>query len=896
MTKELDELERKVDGMIKEIHDHKKKKIKNFLLVTGACAVVGLSGLAIYLNYQEDVLSQHQQETVEKELVVEKPLEKKLIVKDTVATLPEGMKEIFNTKTAEEYYLSGNELFTKTNYSESIKDYTEAINLDSQFSDAYYLRSVANIMVKNFDSGINDFEKGKEINLNETLIEQYKSYFSDAYFQRGKTHAKENSLDKALSDFKQALDLQPNSLTYSLRGDIFLKRNDFSKAVNEYNLALNLDASNKIALMGKIASQLELGKLFPALDNYEKALQFYSDDKSPDFVFFLEFKHFLGAIGYYGSETKEKIKSEKYFIPLRTKFTQAYYQRGKKREIAQNLESAIDDYSKAIEMGPEFGDAHFSRSLIRLNSNDFDGAISDYENGKKLPLKDHPSDSLEVVIAGAYYGKAISLANEKKYGQAIENFNENIRRRPGHPEDVFFQRAKIRFENKEYHKAITEIDQAFNSGNYVPGYAYLIRGKAKFELGSLEEAITDFERGRASYSYNDNSVFKNLYQSELGNAYLQRSLQNIQKGYLDQAKEDYNGGLALSPHDSLVSRVKKNLGKVYFEQGVAYADGNEGLDRNNKAVELFDLAIEFDPNNADAYYWRGAAACRSGYAASTDMTVSNYETGQRLDPNNLLAKRFSKEYAQGFYFKGQHSLEANNYREAIKYLSTAISFGSEWDSLSYSLRGRAFFFTDKYDKAISDLNEYIRTSPKKEDGYYFRGRAWYAKGNLDKSFKDFNEAIRLCDSSYGCKFDSNMYFFRGHVNFDRNNFDDASSDYTEAINIEARQGYISITGYYWRGRSSFSNYKFEEAADDFSQVINTSKDNTFKSEAYFYRGESYRIRNDLTSAVDNYSSAIGLNPNYGEAYYQRAMAWDKKGEEEIAKKDFAKAKELGFTK
>ena len=46
-------------------------------------------------------------------------------------------------------------------------------------------------------------------------------------------------------------------------------------------------------------------------------------------------------------------------------------------------------------------------------------------------------------------------------------------------------------------------------------------------------------------------------------------------------------------------------------------------------------------------------------------------------------------------------------------------------------------------------------------------------------------------------------------------------------------------------------------------------------------------------AIEDYSQAIRLDPQYAKAYYNRGIAYGNLGQQEIANRDFAKAKELG---
>src|SRR6266545_3738910 len=67
---------------------------------------------------------------------------------------------------------------------------------------------------------------------------------------------------------------------------------------------------------------------------------------------------------------------------------EAYFNRGRTRQekratsaqsFISNLDGAIDDYTKAIEINPRFAKAYNSRGSARFYKGDHDGATADFE-------------------------------------------------------------------------------------------------------------------------------------------------------------------------------------------------------------------------------------------------------------------------------------------------------------------------------------------------------------------------------------------------------------------------------------------------------------------------------------------------------------------------------------
>jgi tetratricopeptide (TPR) repeat protein len=66
------------------------------------------------------------------------------------------------------------------------------------------------------------------------------------------------------------------------------------------------------------------------------------------------------------------------------------------------------------------------------------------------------------------------------------------------------------------------------------------------------------------------------------------------------------------------------------------------------------------------------------------------------------------------------------------------------------------------------------------------------------------------------------------------------------------------------------------------QVLTESQ---IQSVTYFDRGVAYYKQGNLTQAIEDYTHAIKLNPEYADAYYNRACMYEKIGEKLLAEKD-----------
>ena len=73
----------------------------------------------------------------------------------------------------------------------------------------------------------------------------------------------------------------------------------------------------------------------------------------------------------------------------------------------------------------------------------------------------------------------------------------------------------------------------------------------------------------------------------------------------------------------------------------------------------------------------------------------------------------------------------------------------------------------------------------------------------------------------------------------------------------------------------------------------TKEHNQECAETYYNRGLAHNKNGELDKAIENYTKAIELKPDYADAYYNRGGTWLRIGEREKAKSDLATARNMG---
>jgi tetratricopeptide (TPR) repeat protein len=202
--------------------------------------------------------------------------------------------------------------------------------------------------------------------------------------------------------------------------------------------------------------------------------------------------------------------------------------------------------------------------------------------------------------------------------------------------------------------------------------------------------------------------------------------------------------------------------------------------------------------------------------------------------------------AKLYYNSGNDAADKGNYEEAVKNFSEAIRLAPNYAN-AYFNRGDAFDEAGEYDKAIADYSEVIRIE-QSADAYLNRGVVFNKKGEDDLAIADLTEAIRLdpnCDKAYSLR--SAIYKSKGEI-------DRAIADKEIALKLVDPEAYNRI------------KKEMEE------------RNSGISAEEYVHRGAEAEKQGNYDKAIEYFSEAIRLKPNFSDAYFNRAYTYAHKGE------------------
>src|SRR5439155_94389 len=268
-------------------------------------------------------------------------------------------------------------------------------------------------------------------------------------------------------------------------------------------------------------------------------------------------------------------------IGPKPKGAEGFLNRASARRFNGDVNGAIADYNRAIELDPKNASAFNSRGMLKKSKGDLDGAITDFNSAIEL------NENFAIAYKNRGDAKQAKgdAAGAKEDLKRAGELDPRLRDEESSADHVDRGTAK----GKET-KSAASVEDFFN------------RAGVKKAAGDLDGAIADYDRA-IQLDPKDAAIYNN------------RGLAKQEKGDLEAAIVDFNRAIQLNPKDAVAC---SNLGNAKRDKGDL--DG---------AILDYNRAIRFDPKYAYAYYDRGLAKKQK---SDLDGAIADYNRVIELDP------------------------------------------------------------------------------------------------------------------------------------------------------------------------------------------------------------------------------------------------------------------------
>src|SRR5947208_1519670 len=362
-------------------------------------------------------------------------------------------------------------------------------------------------------------------------------------------------------------------------------------------------------------------------------------------------------------------------IDLDPKSEPAVYRRGALKLQKGDNNGAIADLTRAIELSPNTADYYSDRGLAKLRKRDNDGAIVDFTRAIELDPKN----------AIAYRNRALAKNIKKDADGALGDYNRAIELDPKNA-NAFNNRGNIKKSKGDLDGAIADFTSAIALNDKL-AIAYKNRGEAKQAKGDSAGAKEDLKRAGeldprlmsqesraaaeksplpATQARDDESV------ADLVN----RGIEKGKDGDLDGAIADFTRASELDPKDDAPYYNRAQAKSLKKDRAGAVADytqaielgstnpaaynnrGNARAQNNDRdgAIADYTRAIELKPDYARAYYNRAVTKKAKGDKAGA---AADFKRAKELDPK-LASEGSAEDHVDRGIAKGREKESAGS--------------------------------------------------------------------------------------------------------------------------------------------------------------------------------------------------------------------------------------------
>ena len=335
------------------------------------------------------------------------------------------------------------------------------------------------------------------------------------------------------------------------------------------------------------------------------------------------------------------------------------YSEGVKLKNAGNYNEALTTFKEAIEKNPENADALYEAGWLSNELKEYDDAITYLQKAKQLKA-----------TATVFFELGYAYENSGKKNEATETYKKALELYPKYY-DAEKHLGDIYYEDKNYATALNYYKRYFEASKVDDAYYYYKAGQCANNLKDYADAILYLEK----YEPGTRKDFAKKY-TQIGYAY-------YMTGYNDDAINAYQKALEANPTDGAVLR---GIADIYYAN----------LEDYNKALEYFNLALQYDEKNSGDCY---------------------YKTGW-------------------IYIQQQ------KYEQAIVVLEKAADYDTK-DADSREQLGYAYFMLNKYDEAILQFNKSIELDPQSGISYFYKGLSYASLNQKENAMEAYAQLKSL---------------------------------------------------------------------------------------------------------------------------------------------------------
>lgn len=370
-----------------------------------------------------------------------------------------------------------------------------------------------------------------------------------------------------------------NATAYAVHGASLTMLGDWKNGQAEIEKAVKLNPNNGLFLA-------MLADVYYAND--QKALIKSATDRA-----IVALRNPQTAYEYFGramiynrlNKNNEAIADYSKAIQLKPDFVRAYGKRAGIYYDLKDAQKAIFDYTQCTNMAPNYTAAYYYRGFIYMDQGRYDAAIDDFTKTVKI----------DPAYMYAYLNRGICYVNLKRYNDALYDYEEVAKLDPNYWE-VYLYRGHVYYQQTYFQNAADEYTKAIQK-RPKEAMSYVYRANTYSQLRDPEKCLMDF------------LTAENL-NPKLVDVYLNRGNVFYNAEMYEDALKDYKKVIELNPKWS----------GAYYNAALAL----QGDQKFTEAINYFQKAIDIDPKNLSAHLEKAYAYDAIGNKKAADEARKKY--------------------------------------------------------------------------------------------------------------------------------------------------------------------------------------------------------------------------------------------------------------------------------
>jgi tetratricopeptide (TPR) repeat protein len=268
---------------------------------------------------------------------------------------------------ADNFYVQGGEKYQKKDYEGAIAAYSQAIQLNPNYVEAYKSRGDARSELQDNQGAIADYNKALQINPN----------YASSYLGRGTVRGTLRDERGAMADFNEALRINPNyAEAYLKRGTYrYYRLKDKQGGIEDVNQGIRLNPNSQYAYF--LRSYLREEKDYQGLIEDMSEMIRINPKSQTGYNGRAQARYKLGDKQGALADYNEALR-------LNPNWVIVYEYRGIVRSELGDRQGAIADLDRVVQMTPNYASGYYSRGIVRSELGDKQGAIQDFQKAAYL--------------------------------------------------------------------------------------------------------------------------------------------------------------------------------------------------------------------------------------------------------------------------------------------------------------------------------------------------------------------------------------------------------------------------------------------------------------------------------------------------------------------------------